>query len=286
MIRSCVTVSLVPEARGGQFIFWDDLSEACRKAGQLNFDAVELFATPSDLPEPETLVRLLDDHGLKLAALGTGSGWVRHRLTLTDGDRHRRERARQFVCSLIEYGGPFRAPVIVGSMQGRWTDCVDRDTALSYLCEALDELAEHAERYGVPLIFEPLNRYESNLVNTVADGLSLLERLSSQNVRLLADLFHMNIEEADLGAALRAGGSRIGHLHFADSNRRPVGCGHLDFVPIVSALREIGYDGYASAEALPYPDSEAAARTTRQAFRRLFEVSDGARRGEGLNEVS
>ncbi|HID22521.1 MAG TPA: sugar phosphate isomerase/epimerase, partial [Planctomycetaceae bacterium] len=62
MIRSCVTVSLLPEARGGPFIFWDDLSEACRKAGQLDFDAVELFATTSDLPDPDTLVRLHSLH--------------------------------------------------------------------------------------------------------------------------------------------------------------------------------------------------------------------------------
>ena len=270
MIRSSVTVSLVPEARGGPFIFWDDLAEACRKASQLGFDAVELFATPSDLPEPEGLRRLLDQHGLRLAALGSGSLWVRHRLTLTDEDSHRREQARQLVRALIEYGGPFGAPVIIGSMQGRWTERVDRDTAMGYLREALDELAEQATQQGVPLIFEPLNRYETNLVNTVADGIRLLEGLRAGNVRLLADLFHMNIEEADLGAALRAGGSRIGHVHFADSNRRPVGCGHLDLAPIVSALREIKYDGYASAEALPYPDPDTAARTTRESFRRLF----------------
>jgi sugar phosphate isomerase/epimerase len=59
-------------------------------------------------------------------------------------------------------------------------------------------------------------------------------------------------------------------VHFVDSNRRPAGCGHLDYGPIVAALNEIGYSGYASAEALPYPDSDQAARTTIEAFRRLF----------------
>ena len=108
------------------------------------------------------------------------------------------------------------------------------------------------------------------MVNTLAAGVTLLRSLSTKNVRLLADLFHMNIEEQDLAAALRAGAGFIGHVHFVDSNRRPAGMGHIDFAPIVQALREIGYDRFASAEALPYPDPDAAARQTIEAFRRFF----------------
>jgi sugar phosphate isomerase/epimerase len=89
-------------------------------------------------------------------------------------------------------------------------------------------------------------------------------------VLLLADLFHMNIEEADMAAALRQGRGAIGHVHFVDSNRRPAGMGHLDYAPIAQALRDIGYDRYASAEALPYPDALGAARQTITAFRKLF----------------
>ena len=102
------------------------------------------------------------------------------------------------------------------------------------------------------------------------DGIALLATAKSDNVVLLADLFHMNIEEVDIAAALRAGGKHIGHLHFVDSNRRPAGCGHLDFAPIAAALKEIGYNGYASAEAFPYPDSDQAAKLTIDAYRRFF----------------
>jgi sugar phosphate isomerase/epimerase len=101
----------------------------------------------------------------------------------------------------------------------------------------------------------------------------LLDSLSTRNVVLLADLFHMNIEEADPAAALRAGGARIGHVHFVDSNRRPAGLGHIDLRPIAAALQEIGYAGFASAEALPYPDPDAAARQTIEAFRKYFRPS-------------
>ena len=266
-IKSCVTISLVAEARGGPFVFWDDLGAGCRKAAALGYDAVEVFPPAPDAVDPAELGRLLRDNGLKLAAVGTGAGWVVRRLTLTHPDADRRAEALRFIRAIVDLGGPFGASAIIGSMQGRWGDGVDRESARGYLADALDALGDHAARYGVPLIYEPLNRYETNMANTVSDGVALLESLATRNVVLLADLFHMNIEESDIAAALRAGGRRIGHVHFVDSNRRPAGCGHIDYRPIAAALRAIGYEGYASAEALPYPDPDEAARRTIEAFR-------------------
>ena len=275
MIRSAVTVSLVEEARGGPFVFWHDLPAACYAAAGLGFDAVELFPPGPDAVAVDRLRALLEEHGLALAAVGTGAGWVKHRLHLALPDPAARARACTFIRSIIDFAGTLHAPAIIGSMQGRSSDEVDRATALGYLAEALDMLGERATRYGVPLVFEPLNRYETDLVNTVREGVDLLRSLSTRNVALLADLFHMNIEEADLAAAIRSGGGHIGHLHFVDSNRRPAGSGHIDFPPIVRALAEVGYDGYASAEALPDPDPAAAAARTMATFRRLFRGGSG-----------
>jgi sugar phosphate isomerase/epimerase len=87
-------------------------------------------------------------------------------------------------------------------------------------------------------------------------------------VKLLADLYHMNIEETNLADALREAGPYVGHIHFADSNRKAAGLGHTDFTPIVSALKEIGYEGYLSAEVYPLPDSDTAAKQTIESFRK------------------
>jgi len=269
-VRSAVTVSLVPEARGGPFVFRDDLSDACRKAGALGFDAVEVFPGSAEELDEGALRTLLRDNGLALAAVGTGAGWLRHRLTLCQPDPARRAEARDFVRRIIDLAGALGAPAIIGSMQGRSGADLDRDSALGYLADGLEELGTYAATLGVPLAFEPLNRYETDLVNTVAAGVELLGALSTRNVVLLADLFHMNIEERDIAGAIRAGAGRIGHLHFVDSNRRPAGSGHLDFAPVAAARDEIGYQGYASAEALPYPDPDAAAEATIAAFRRVF----------------
>jgi sugar phosphate isomerase/epimerase len=267
-MRSAVTISLVPEARGGPFVFWDDLADGCRQAAELGFDAVEVFPPDAETLDELDMTGLLARHKLRLAAVGTGAGWVKHKLRLTDPDRARREPARLFVQSIVEAAGKLGAPAIIGSMQGRWGDGMDRDEATFYLADALSGLGKQAATFGVPLLYEPLNRYETNFANTLADGSRILRMLDSDNVKLLADLFHMSIEEADVPAALRAASKDVGHLHFADSNRRPVGEGHTDMTPIVRALREIGYDGYLSAEVFPYPDPTAAARRTIESFRR------------------
>lgn len=268
-MRSAITISLVPEARGGPFVFWDDLPTACRKAAVLGFDAVEIFPPSAEAVDSTELRQLLDSEGLKLAAVGTGAGWVKHRLQLASPDEMERKRARNFVASIIDFAGPFGAPAIIGSMQGRSEGEADRPAARDRLGEQLGELAEYARQYDVPLLYEPLNRYETDQFNRVGDAVEWLRERSIGNIRLLCDLFHMNIEEADIAAALRAAGSFIGHIHFVDTNRRPVGDGHLDVGSAVAALREIGYEGYLSAEALPWPDSDAAAQQTIEAFRKI-----------------
>jgi sugar phosphate isomerase/epimerase len=270
MIRSSVTVSLVPEVRGGPFVFWDDLPDACRKAKHLGFDAVEVFPPAAEAVDVPELRKLLQDNGLALAAVGTGAGWVKGRLHLCLPDAQARAKAQSFIGSIIDVAGSLNAPAIIGSMQGRSGDGVDHATAIRYLGDALQALGEYAGQYSVPLIYEPLNRYETNMATTIDMGVQILKRLSTKNVVLLADLFHMNIEEANLPAAIRAGAGHIGHVHFVDSNRRPAGLGHLDYAPIAQALGDIGYNGFASAEAFPYPDPDAAARQTIETFRRFF----------------
>ena len=269
---SAVTVSLVPEARGGPFVFWDDLASAGETAAQLGFDAIELFPPSAAEVNAQDLRRLLDQFQLKLAAVGTGAGWVKQRLMLTSSNPSTRSRAVSFVGEIIDLAAEFAAPAIIGSMQGRFGDVTaeqyaDRESARAALRDSLNALAERAAQHGMPLLYEPLNRYETNLTNTVAEGLELLASLQADNVKLLADLFHMNIEEVNVADAIRHAGPRLGHLHFVDSNRRPAGRGHLDFAPIAEALRDLDYQGYASAEALPWPDSRAAAEQTITAYR-------------------
>ena len=270
MTKSCVTISLVPSLAGGPWVYWDALEISIPKAKTVGFDAVELFTASADAVNPDKLSRLLDENGIKLAAVGTGAGRALHRLHLSSPDREIRRKARDFISAMIDFAGPFGAPAIIGSMQGCLEQDITREQVLAWLAEGLNELGSKAAAYGVNLIFEPLNRYETDLVNTLGEGVELIESLDCDNVFLLADLFHMNIEEESIAGSIRAAAGHIGHVHFVDSNRRPAGMGHIDLAEVALALKEIGFDGYASAEALPYPDADSAAAQTMAAFREFL----------------
>jgi len=271
-MKSAITICLVPEARQGPFVFHttgepDGLAAACRAAAELGFDAVEIFPESAAAFPRRELARLLPEHGLALAAVGTGAGWVKHMLHLCHADVAVRLAAREFIAELIEVAGAFGAPAIIGSMQGRSEGGVSREEAIGYLADSLHELGARAAEQGQVLLYEPLNRYETNLFNRQRDAAAWLESQGIDHLHLLCDLFHMNIEEADVAAGLVAAGSRVGHVHWADSNRQAMGLGHVDARPIVAALRTIGYEGFLSAEVFPLPTPLDAARQTIESLR-------------------
>lgn len=269
MITTAITIALVPQARQGPFVFHGDLPGSIAKAARLSFDAVEIFPPAGDAIDIPEVKKLTGDAGLKVAALGTGAGMVVHKLSLTDADAAVRQLAIDFVRKIIDTAGQLNAPAIIGSMQGRHGEA-DRQSVLARLAESLATLASHASQYHVPLLYEPLNRYETNLFNRQGDAAAWVRQNKLANLKVLADLFHMNIEEANVAAALREVGDLLGHVHFVDSNRRAAGWGHFDFAPIVAALRGINYNGYASAECFPIPDSDAAAAKTIETYNSLF----------------
>ena len=273
-IRAAVTLSLVPEVRGGPFIFWDRIAPACAAAARIGFHGVELFPSAAGAVPVAELRAALAAEGLALAAVGTGAGGVVHGLSLAHPEPAPRQRAVAFVRAIVELAAAFEAPAIVGSIQGRAAPGEAREEALARLADSMAQLAEHAAAAGGRVLLEPLNRYETDLCNTLQQGAGLLARAGDAGggrLALLADLFHMNVEEQDLAAALGAAAAQLGHLHFVDSNRRPAGCGHLAYGPIAAALRAAGYRGWASAEAFPYPDPEAAARQTIHCYRTYLE---------------
>lgn len=270
MIKTAITVSLVEEARGGPFVLWDGVEKGCETAAELGFDAIELFAPSHEAVPVHTLKALLEKHNIGLAAVGTGAGMVKHGLNLCDPDESKRAAAKEFIRNMINYGAQFGVPAIIGSMQGRWGGDISKEQAFDWLRSALNELGPIAGEQGTFLIYEPLNRYETNMCNTMAEGVELMNTLDTRDVKLLADVFHMGIEEDNPADAMRAGKGYIGHVHFVDSNRKAAGMGHLDLKAIADALIETEYPYYVSAECFPKPDSLTAAKNTIEAYKQLF----------------
>jgi sugar phosphate isomerase/epimerase len=112
----------------------------------------------------------------------------------------------------------------------------------------------------VELIVEPVNRYEVNFINNCTEGLEIVRAAGRPCVKLMPDVFHMNIEDASFRDAFTAAKDHVSYVHVADSNRLAPGWGHMPFDEIFRILADIGYDGYLTAEILPKPDPDAAAQ--------------------------
>ena len=109
------------------------------------------------------------------------------------------------------------------------------------------------------LAFEPINRYEMDYIHTIDQAIDFVAQVDSPAMGILADTYHMNIEEASMEDAFKRAGKLLSHIHLVDNNRLAPGFGHMDFPSLLGALQEAGYEGYLSLEVLPLPSPEEAA---------------------------
>ena len=222
--------------------------QALRRVKTAGYDGVELAITNPAKINPDTTKEALESEGLRLLSITTGQAAGLEGLSLSSPDEKVRRRAVERIQAHMQFAKSFGAVVIVGSLRGA-------DGGTELLTEALRECAKHAPE--VRLALEPLNRYESRLVNTVAEALDVIEEVGADNLGILFDTFHANIEEVSVGEAIRAAKDRLLHVHLADSNRFVPGYGHLDFAQVWDALDAICYRQALVVEALPEPSTEA-----------------------------
>jgi sugar phosphate isomerase/epimerase len=246
-----------------------DFEANVAKIAGWGYDGVELAIRDPRLVDSGELKRVVGGHGLAVPAIGTGQAWGEEKLSFTSDDASVREAAVQRIKNHIPLAARFEAVIILGLIRGITPPGRTHGRSMEYLVEAIKECATAAAGTGVRFALEPLNRYESDLVHSVGEGLELAERIGAENFGLLLDTFHMNIEEAVIEDSIRACGDRIFHFHVADSNRWYPGAGHLDFKAILETLAATGYKGFVSGEFKPLPDADTAAERSIAYLRKL-----------------
>nr|MBC7243876.1 sugar phosphate isomerase/epimerase [Chloroflexota bacterium] len=239
------------------------------KMAHLGYDGVELAVRDPSLLDVTHVQQVLCRLHLEVPAIGTGQAYGEEGLSFTDPQEKVRRRAVERVKKHIDFARTLQAMVIIGLIRGQVQKGISREQAMEWLITALAECAQYAMP-NVHLVLEPLNRYETNLINTVAEGLECIQTIGAGNIGLLFDTFHANIEEVSLEEAMRLAGGRLLHVHVADSNRWYPGAGHIDFAKVIAVLREIGYNGgYLSVEAMPKPDADTCAQRALATLRSL-----------------
>ena len=258
-----IALSIAPhDAEPSAFVvFRDRLETSIAKAGRLGYDGVELaLATAGDV-DVRHVRTLLQSHGMGLSAVSTGRVFAEQRAWLTSPDAVVRGRAVEILVGIVDVAAELGTTrVNIGRVRGFVPDGETVVTAEGRFFDGICAVAEHAAPLGIEMVVEPVNRYEINYINSlVPDGIGMVRRLGCPNVRLMADVFHMNIEDASVHDSLVEAGALVGYVHLADSNRWAPGQGHTDFPAILDALRAVGYDDWVAVEILPFPSADEAA---------------------------
>jgi 5-keto-L-gluconate epimerase len=231
-----------------------------QKMVDLGFNGIELaIRSPREI-DAEELKKGLVASGLSVAAIGTGQAYIEEGLSLSHAENDRRTVTIHRLYNHIDLAEKLHTQVIIGLIRGLSSPNQDKLVALDLFSQSIRTCLDYAEKKHVNLVIEPLNRYECALLNTVSDTVDFINKISHPNLKILADTFHMNIEEPSLTESLKLCAPWLVHVHIADSNRWYPGAGHIDFDEIISTLGEIGYTEYISGEMIPKPSEEVAMR--------------------------
>lgn len=233
------------------------------------FDGAELHIPDSREIDRKSLWKCLHDCGLPLTSIGTGSIYAQKRYNLVDRDSIIRRNTISHLEEHMITLSPYQGVLIVGLVAGRNSDA---DAPLQEqkmrLAESLRTLDDMAQKHGITVGVEIMNRYECDFLYTIREALSYLDWVGGlRNTALHIDTVSMNISERDIGRAILEGKGRICHVHLADSDRWYPGHAHYDFRETLQALRDIGYEGALALEIKKHPDSRTAARLSLEYLR-------------------
>jgi D-psicose/D-tagatose/L-ribulose 3-epimerase len=230
-----------------------------KKVREMGFDIIEICIEDPATIDVSRINEALKENDLKATICGA---FGPDRDASSD-DRNIRANAVKYLEACIDAARGLGAPFVAGPMYSavgktRLLSPDERAKQWSLAVETLKPVADYAGQRGVQLAIEPLNRFETDFINTVEQGLDLVGRVGATNVGLLVDTFHMNIEEKDIPAAIRKAGSKVFHFHSCENDRGTPGAGHVEWKEVVSALREINYQGPVVIEAFTTEITEIA----------------------------
>lgn len=218
----------------------EPLETTVRRIKQFGYESIEISGEPEQYNISETRA-LLKDTGMRCWGSVTLTLGERNLAARDEGQRARTVDYMKAVITMVnELDGEIitLVPATVGKIVPDGTP----EEEWNWVVDAAREVYAHAQAKGVRIALEPLNRFETYFLNRTAQALALAKAVGP-DCGVCIDAFHLNIEESDMSAAIRAAGDRLFDFHVADNNRFAAGLGALDWAKIVATLKEVGYDG-------------------------------------------
>ncbi len=248
------------DAAPSAFVVWRGFKESIKKASKLGYEGVELALKSADDIDADELKEWLAEYNMEVSSISTGQVFADLGLYFTNPNKIERMKSIEVFKDLIDLAKDFGQIINIGRTRGFIAENQTYEQAEGLFIKTIEKLCDHAKPLGVTIIIEPVNRYEINFINNVDEGAKLLKKISRDNIGLMPDVFHMNIEDDSIIGSLERNIEYIKYIHFADSNRLAPGQGHINFESIIAILKENRFDGWISIEILPKPDPDTAAR--------------------------
>ncbi len=240
----------------------------------LNYDGIELSLLEPEKVNIAEINELLETYDMELSALGTGSTFLRFGYSLGHHEMQMREKAIARISEYIKFAKEFNAKVIIGLIRGRYSYHSNPKKERLNIESSLKECCRNAELYDVELVFEPINSFEMDSYNSISEAVNLIEKIGSDNLKLLIDSFHTHLEE-DPGFIwnyLVKIAPLVSHIHLSDCTRRAPGTGHFDFKAFLNIFEDSGYQGYASIETIMKPSFEEVAKSSMEYLSLILKV--------------
>lgn len=266
-MKTSVSISVFPAAPGMPALYSGVTADHLAEIRELGYDGVDLFVRDPESAETREAVRRLEQYGLEVGVI-MPAALAGEGLYLTALREDVRTEAIRRIGEVVRLAGSVGGMVSLGLVRGsRGAEDPPEDfeARFAQACRALLELAAPV---NVPLVVEPINRYEINTINSVAEAVEFLKR-QAPGLFLMPDTFHMNIEDVDVESALVEALPYTKHIHFLDSNRLAPSMGHSPMERWYRRLEEAGYSGFLCLEALPRPDAHTCAAAGADFFRRM-----------------
>lgn len=230
--------------------YQEDIAKGIDRVARYGYDAIELVGEPTTHNVDE-INQLTKDAGIDVSSIC--SIWFGEERDLINPSAANRQKALDYGKSVADFAAAVGAPTIIvaPSPVGKTEALASDEQEWEWAVENVRALGEYADSVGVNITLEAWNRYETHFLNRLDRAVELLDATGLKNAGVHGDLFHMNIEEDSIHGAFSRAGSKVNHVHLADSTRAAPGVGHIDFRPTLQTLKDIDFDGYLTFELLP-----------------------------------
>lgn len=247
-----------------------DLDTSFRAIYALGYDGAELMTVDPDQLDWAQVKALAEHYSLSIPLVCTGEVYGQIGISFVDPDPSRQKIAIDRMRRIIDFAAYLGADVNVGRIRGQYTPSVPRQTTYDTAVSVFRELSAYAAQKKISIALETINTLQSNFINTMAEGDRFVSAVGSPNFRLMADIFHMNMEEKDLCRSIQKYADNTIYVHLSDSNRRYPGSAGSDFAKVIRTFRESGYNGTFTIEIMQLPDQQTAAQRSIEYLRPIF----------------